>query len=95
MRLLRLIKLSGDRHKYEAVFDVDGHEKSTKFGFSGMDDYTLTHDKEQRDRYRLRHEKDLKTNDPTRAGYLSYYLLWGESVSIRRNLADYKKKFGL
>jgi len=95
MKLLRLIKLEGDRHKYEAVFSTDGHEKSTKFGLSGMDDYTIKHDKEQRARYRLRHQADLKTNDPTRAGYLSYYLLWGESVNIRRNLADYKKKFGL
>jgi len=95
MKLVRLIKLQNDRHKYEAVFDVDGREKFVKFGLSGMDDFTITHDKEQRERYRMRHEKDLKTNDPTRAGYLSYYLLWGESVSIRRNLQEFKRKFGL
>jgi hypothetical protein len=60
-----------------------------------MDDYTLTKDKEQRDRYRERHRKDLLTNDPTRAGFLSYYVLWGDSTSFKSNLASYKRRFNL
>jgi hypothetical protein len=60
-----------------------------------MDDYTITKDKEQRDRYRERHKKDLKTGDPSRAGYLSYYLLWGDSTSLQMNIEAYKKKFNL
>ena len=60
-----------------------------------MDDYTKTKDKEQRARYRKRHKKDLKTGDPTRAGLLSYFLLWGESTNLRENIARYKKKFNL
>jgi hypothetical protein len=58
-----------------------------------MDDYTLTKDKEQRARYRSRHKKDLKTGDPTKAGYLSYYILWGDSTSVRTNISSYKKRF--
>ena len=60
-----------------------------------MDDYTITKDKEQRERYRTRHKKDLETKDPTRAGYLSYYILWGDSTGIRENIKNYKNKFNL
>ena len=80
--------------KYMAVFDIDGRKKTTHFGASGMADYTKTKDKEQRKRYRQRHKKDLQTKDPTRAGYLSYYILWGESTSVRENISKYKKRFG-
>jgi hypothetical protein len=59
------------------------------------DDYTITRDKEQRARYRQRHKKDLETKDPTRAGFLSYYILWGDSTSRRENIANYKKRFNL
>lgn len=95
MKLLRVEKLSGDTHKYRAVFDNDGRSKSTKFGASGMDDYTLKHDKEQRARYRARHAKDLQTGDATRAGHLSYWILWGESTSLQANIAAYKRRFNL
>ena len=60
-----------------------------------MDDYTLTKDKDQRDRYRQRHAKDLKTKDPSKAGFLSYYVLWGDSTSFNENLKNYKSKFNL
>jgi len=81
--------------KYVAIFTKEnGRTKRTYFGASGMDDYTKTKDKEQRKRYRQRHKKDLTTGDPTRAGYLSYYILWGESSSVRENISTYKKRFG-
>jgi hypothetical protein len=96
MKLLRVEKLHGDTHKYRAVFKTDeGRERSTKFGASGMDDFTLTKNVEQRDRYRTRHAKDLQTNDPTRAGYLSYYLLWGDSTSLQKNISAYRSRFNL
>ena len=80
--------------KYVAIFTKDdGKIKKTYFGSAGMDDYTITKDKEQRKRYRSRHAKDLNTKDPTRAGYLSYYLLWGESTSLTTNIKKYKKRF--
>lgn len=77
--------------KWRAVFRDGTH---TDFGSAGMDDFTLTKNKEQRDRYRSRHKKDLETGDPRRAGFLSYYLLWGESTSLAVNLREYKKRFG-
>jgi len=82
--------------KYVAIFTRDnGRTKRTNFGSAGMKDYTLTGDKERRRLYRNRHRKDLTTNDPTRAGYLSYYILWGESKSIRQNIKSYKNRFNL
>ena len=79
--------------KYTAVFS--NPKKTVHFGSKGMDDYTLTHDKEQRERYRKRHAKDLETNDPRRAGFLSYYILWGNSTSIQTNIRDFKSRFNV
>ena len=97
MKLIDLIKSPNPEKKFRAVFvdEKTGRKRQTDFGAKGYDDYTLTHDKEQRDRYRARHQKDLKTHDPTKAGYLAYDILWGDSTSIQKNLAEYKSKFHL
>ena len=81
-------------HKYVATFS-NGRTKTTKFGQSGAPDYTKTGDKEQRARYIKRHQKDMQTHDPTRAGFLSRYLLWGESTSMMSNLRAYRSRFNL
>jgi hypothetical protein len=96
MKLLELKESTKPGKKMMAVFETDGgRKKTTHFGASGMDDYTITKDKEQRDRYRTRHKKDLETGDPTRAGFLSYYILWGDSTSRAANISAYKKRFNL
>ena len=97
MKLIDLIKSPNPDKKFRAVFEDEktGRKRQTDFGAKGMDDYTLKHDKEQRERYRERHKKDLRTGDPTRAGYLSMNLLWGNSTSIQTNLASYKSKYHL
>ena len=79
--------------KLMAVFDIDGKKKITHFGQAGAKDFLKTGDKERRKAYRQRHKKDLETADETRAGYLSYYILWGESTSLDKNISDYKKRF--
>jgi hypothetical protein len=71
-----------------------GRHRTTHFGAQGMEDYTQHKDPERAERYRQRHKKDLSTNDPTRAGFLSYYILW-DSPNLLRNVANYKKKFHL
>ncbi len=97
MKLVEVVKSSRPGKKYKAVFlnPETGRTKTTHFGASGMDDYTMHHDKERRTRYRDRHQKDLETQDPTRAGFLSYYILWGDSTSFDRNLSAFKRKFSL
>ena len=84
------------KKKLMAIFyDNDKKVKTTHFGQRGADDYTITKNKEQRERYRARHKKDLKTGDFKKAGFLSFYILWGDSTSRRTNIASYKKRFNL
>jgi hypothetical protein len=76
--------------KWRAVFS-DG--KHTDFGSKKMDDYTLTHDKAQRERYLKRHQRNENWNNPRSAGSLSRFILWGESTSLLKNLQTFKMKF--
>jgi len=94
MKLISVTPSTKADKKLMAKFETDtGRTKTTHFGAKGMDDYTKTHDKEQRERYRTRHKKDLVTKDPTRAGFLSYYIRWGDSTSLQANISNYKKNF--
>jgi hypothetical protein len=95
IKLIEVVKAHDDKHKFVAVFDVNGHTKKTPFGAEGYEDYTIHKDKERRERYRIRHDKDLDTNDPTRAGLLSYYILWGDSSDLNTSIKQYKKRFNL
>jgi hypothetical protein len=100
MKLLSVTESTKPDKKLMAKFQTDsGRTRTVHFGAKQngkpMDDYTITHDKEQRERYRTRHAKDLQTEDPTRAGFLSYYILWGDSTSRATNIASYKRKFNL
>ena len=92
MKLLSIKSSTRTAKKWVAEFD-DGTK--THFGAVGYGDYTITGDKDKRSAYRSRHRKDLDTNDPTRAGYLSYYILWGDQQDMKKNIADYKRKFSL
>jgi len=96
MKLLSVSPAGDGMHKYKAVFEKEGRNKTTKFGASGMDDYTKTHDEEQRARYIARHNRGRENwSDPTSAGALSRYLLWGESTSMVKNLQAYRRRFNL
>jgi len=96
MELLSVSKSDRWGKKLMATFKTDtGRTRTTHFGASGYEDFTTHHDLKRRDRYRQRHEKDLKTGDPTKAGYLAYWLLWGDSTSLATNITAYKKKFNL
>jgi len=93
--LKKIIKLKSGKKKYEAIFELKTKDKikiiKRKFGSLGMSDYTIHKDENRRNRYISRHIKDLKTNDATRPGYLSMYILWNKP-SFKASLADYKKR---
>tara|TARA_R110002049_G_scaffold1638_1_gene12373 strand:+ start:506 stop:796 length:291 start_codon:yes stop_codon:yes gene_type:complete len=81
--------------KYMAIFIDDNDKKTTiHFGASGYEDYTLTGDKKQRERYRSRTKTVYDRSKPISASRLSQEILWGNSTSIKQNIADYKKKYG-
>ena len=89
--LKKIIKLKTGSKKYEAIFEKNNKIIKRKFGAKGMSDYTIHKDKKRRERYISRHKKDLRTKDPTRAGYLSMYILWNKP-SFKSSIADYKKR---
>jgi hypothetical protein len=95
VKLIDVVPAKDGKHKYTAIFDVNGREKRASFGAAGYDDYTITKDKIQRNRYWDRHFKDLKTLDVTKPGYLSLYILWGNSTSVQKNINSYKKLFNI
>lgn len=88
---MRLVSSPLPHKKWRAEFKDGTH---TDFGDPEYDDYTQHHDTDRRERYRTRHKKDLQTENPKKAGFLSYYILWGDSTSIAKNLASYKNRFG-
>lgn len=88
--LVRLEPANDGRHKWIAHF-ADG--RKTRFGAVGYEDYTQHRDEERRRLYRARHAKDLATRDPYRAGYLSMFILWGDSTDINKNVREYNKRF--
>lgn len=94
MKLIRIEKSPNTAKKYRAVFDNFGRELHTDFGDNSMEDFTQHKDEKRRLSYRLRHRKDLKTGDPTRAGFLSWYILWN-TPSFEENIRQYKKRFHL
>ena len=91
MKLQEVKKSTQKNKKYVAIFD-DG--TTTHFGLKGSSTYIDHNDEKKKDAYIARHKKDLETNDPTRAGYLSYYLLWNKKT-LKQSIADYKKRFNL
>ena len=91
IKLVKISKLKNNDKKYEAVFLVDGKEKKQKFGASGMSDYTLHRNIERRNNYINRHIVDLRTGNPTRAGFLSMYVLWNYP-DLNKSIDDYNKR---
>jgi hypothetical protein len=90
VELVKVVRNARGRKKYTAHFLVGDRPRKTRFGARGYEDYTMHHDRARREKYRRRHRKDLQTRDPTRAGFLSYFLLWGPSVSLAKNIANYR-----
>lgn len=74
-----------NKKRFEATFS-DGSK--TKFGQIGGSTFIDHKNKEKKKNYIKRHERDLRTLDPKRAGYCSMILLWN-----KENLIDSIKDF--
>lgn len=91
IKLVKVVKSPKKGKKYRAHFKKDGKEVYTDFGATGYADYTVHKDTDRRDRYISRHKKDLQTNNPTKAGYLSMFILWNKK-GFKASVADYRKR---
>jgi len=98
MKLLSIVKSPRAGKKWRATFEHVGTTGKTKFhtdfGASGYTDFTQHKDPERARLYRIRHKKDLDTKNPTKAGFLSYYILWA-SPDFEANVRAYKNRFHL
>jgi len=94
---MKIEKGTAKNKKWKAIFyDAEGKKiKTTQFGDNRFEDYTQHKDKKRRSKYRTRHKKDLNKGNYMSAGFLSYYILWGESGALNTNIKSYKKKFNL
>ena len=93
MELLYIRKSKNKQKKWVAVFRLDnGKERRIRFGASGYDDYTIGASKDQRKFYRQRHQGD-NLKDFLSPGALAYYILWGPSTDMEKNIKSFKKRF--
>jgi hypothetical protein len=82
--------------KFMAVF-INLNTEKTKtvhFGSSGMNDYTITGDKEAKIRYLARHKPRETWDNPVTRGSLARWILWNKPT-IKASIADFKKRFNL
>jgi hypothetical protein len=100
MKLISMTKANDGKHKYTAVFDINGKSKTTHFGAVGYKDF-IQYSKQdksvaemKKNSYLARHKVNEDWSDPTKAGTLSKYILWSEP-SFSASLAKYKKHFKL
>jgi hypothetical protein len=96
MKLLKITESTKPEKKLMAIFETDsGRTKTIHFGQRGADDFTITGDKAQRERYINRHSANENFNKPDTASALARWVLWGDSKSRSKNIADYKRRFNL
>lgn len=96
MPKIEIKKSTREGKKLMAILTYDDNTKKTvHFGSEGMDDYTITKDKEQRSRYLLRHKKNENWDVPDTAGSLSRWILWGPTTSRKENIRLFKNRFNL
>ena len=95
MKLLTVGRSSIKNTKYTATFDLGDKTKQVHFGSKESSTYLDHHDKKKRENYIKRHTVRENFNDPLTAGSLSRWLLWGNTTSLRDNIAAFKNRFNL
>ena len=96
LKLVKIVKSPKPEKKYRAHFSDGTH---TDFGARGMQNYggvgKERHlDKERKKRYISRHKSRENWNSPKTPGSLSRWILWNKDT-LRKSIADYKKRFNL
>lgn len=95
MKLLKIEASKNKKKRYDAHFKKDdGKIKVVSFGSPDHDNFTIHKNEKRKRAYLARHKKDLETKDPTRPGYLSYYLTWNKPT-LQASIKDYKSRFNL
>jgi hypothetical protein len=94
MKLIKVEPANDGKHKLKATFTLDnGKDRVVLFGVQGSNSYIDGATREVRDAYRARHARDIANSSPITRGNLSYFITWGDSQDIKRNIADYRRRF--
>jgi hypothetical protein len=99
--LIKLEPSKNPRKKWNAVFRLEGNKfKTVSFGDPKRDDFLKHNDLKRRDNFLSRSQRNLRTGDPLRPGFLSYYITWSgfeqkgrPTRSIPKLIKMYNKKF--
>jgi hypothetical protein len=94
IKLISIKKSTNKGKKLMATFETNGRRKVIHFGAAGASDFTKHGDITRRNRYIFRHLKDYRTGDPSRAGYLSMFVLWNKP-SLQASITDYRRRLGV
>jgi hypothetical protein len=102
IKLKNIVKSDKKDKKFTAMFEItkDGKTKNriTHFGFENPDDktndYTRHGDLERRNRYINRAKSQLAHGDPTRASYLSMFVLWNKPT-MKGATKDYIRRLNI
>ena len=102
VKLLLFERSKRKNKKWFVVLEDDSNETQiVHFGDSRYQDYTQHKDIDRRESYRARASKirnkkgDLTIQDPLSANAWSYYVLWGDSTSLYRNLKHMLNLFSI
>jgi hypothetical protein len=95
MKLVSVKPSNDGKTKFTAQFDIDGKKKLVRFGIKDSFSYVDGAPLKTREAYRARHLKESTNPDPTAKGPLSFWITWGDSQDINKNIADYKRRYNL
>ena len=96
MKLNSVTRTPSGAKAFKAIFTMDdGRQKTVRFGTNS--NYVSNKDKTIRDRtnYIKRHAVRENFNDPTSAGALSRWLLWGNSRNLAENVRAFRRRFNV
>jgi hypothetical protein len=84
------------KYMIKYVNPTTGNINTIHFGAAGMDDFTITNDIKQKNRYIKRHQsrEDWTINGIYTPGYWSRYLLWN-LPNLNNSIKDTEKRFGI
>jgi len=93
LKLTKVIINNTNKYPSKRFIGIFNDDTRTYFGLKNpkYGTYIDHTDKLKRDSYNKRHEIDLKTKNPKKAGYLSMFILWNKKT-LPASIKDYNTR---
>ena len=95
MELLSVTTSNAKNKRLTAKFKVGSKTQSVSFGLKNGKTYVDGRTFAEKEQYLARHKPNENWSDPTTAGSLSRFILWGPHTSLKKNVKAFKRKFNL